>query len=280
MHGNIIKYIFITAFKNWNENNSINNSAALSFYLLLSLPAIILFSVSIGSLFFGTVAVQNSIINYANGIADMNMIAVIKLLVSNMPQTQSISLNAIFSFILLIWSASNVFRQFKIYIDKTWKIAEVKDNFTKYFFKGTIISFITLILFGILITGSIIVETVLIASSEILAPYIPFINAIRYTTSVASFIMLVIFFIYIYRVLPEINIDIKAVTVGSVITSLLMTCVKNLIQIYLSYANLSIYSILESLIGLLMWIFLTAICITYSAEFTKIYADYLIKKKI
>lgn len=47
-----IKELAVTALKNWRENNSIIDSAALSFYLLLSLPAILLFFVSLGGIFF------------------------------------------------------------------------------------------------------------------------------------------------------------------------------------------------------------------------------------
>lgn len=267
--------LFINTFHKWNENDSVIYSAALSFYLLLSLPAIILFSISLGGLFFDDVTIQDTVIGYTHGIADENMITVLKSLVSNIPQTTSISLSVLFSLILLIWSASNVFRQLKTYIDKTWDIPYIKKGFT-IFFKETILSFITLFLFGLLITSSIIIETLIASTSRILSSYIPSIYVLRYTTSIALFIILILFFIYIYKILPEINIKNKSVIIGSIVTSLFITIGKILIQIYLSYSNLSIYSILASFIGLLMWLFFTSLCITYGVAFTKTYDDSLI----
>jgi len=55
--------------KEWLEDDSLTYSAALAFYFLLSLPALLLFSVSLGSIFLRSKNIQDAVLNYLQGIA-------------------------------------------------------------------------------------------------------------------------------------------------------------------------------------------------------------------
>ncbi len=275
-----IKELAVTTLKNWRENNSIIDSAALSFYLLLSLPAILLFFVSLGSIFFASGQVQDNIIEYMEGIVDASLIEALKAFLANMPATDSLSLSALTGLLLLMWGAGNVFRQFKNFLYRIWNVPPSQGKFARNFLKDVLLSTITVIVFGGLIVVSILIEAFMFTGSRILHTYLPLFGVVQYVGPVATFVVLVMLFIFVYLILPDIDLDLKCVIAGSVITAVLITIGKYAVGFYVTHSDItSIYGIIGSVIGLLLWIYYSSIVVTIGAEFTKVYSQYLADSK-
>ena len=273
-----IKGLTISTVKNWRDNNSIIDSAALSFYLLLSLPAILLFSVSVGSLFLGSGQVQASIAEYLEGVVDVTFIAIFYVFFSNVPETGSLSLSALTGFLLLMWSAGNVFRQFKKFLDRIWKVPVSSGNFARNFLGDAVLSLITVIIFGGLIVVSTLLETLMLTGSRLLYTYLPVSGAVQYAGTSAAFIVLVLLFTFIYLTLPDVDLCLRCIVIGSTITAFLITIGKYAVVFYMAHSDLtSVYGIIGSVIGLLLWIYYSSIVITMGAEFIKVYSQYLSK---
>lgn len=275
-----IKELAVTTLKNWRENNSIIDSAALSFYLLLSLPAILLFFVSLGSIFFASGQVQDNIIEYMEGIVDASLIEALKAFLANMPATDSLSLSALTGLLLLMWGAGNVFRQFKNFLYRIWNVPPSQGKFAMNFLKDVLLSTITVIVFGGLIVVSILIEALMFTGSRILHTYLPLFGVVQYVGPVATFVVLVMLFIFVYLILPDIDLDLKCVIVGSVVTAVLITIGKYAVGFYVTHSDItSVYGIIGSVIGLLLWIYYSSIVVTLGAEFTKVYSQYLADSK-
>lgn len=271
-----IKGLTISTVKNWRDNNSIIDSAALSFYLLLSLPAILLFSVSVGSLFLGSGQVQASIAEYLEGVVDVTFIAIFYVFFSNVPETASLSLSALTGFLILMWSAGNVFRQFKKFLDRIWEVPVSSGNFARNFLGDAVLSLITVIIFGGLIVVSTLLETLMLTGSRLLYAYLPVSGAVQYAGTSAAFIVLVLLFTFIYLTLPDVDLCLRCAIIGSLITAFLITIGKYAVVFYMAHSDLtSVYGIIGSVIGLLLWIYYSSIVITMGAEFIKVYSQYL-----
>lgn len=252
------------------------DSAALSFYLLLSLPAILLFSVSIGSLFLGSGQVQDRIVEYMEGVVDISVIDSLKLFLTNMPTTDSLSFSALAGLLLLMWSAGNVFRQFKKFLDRLWEVPPSKGNFARNFLEDVLLSFVTVLVFGGLIVGSTVLEALMLTGSRFLYAYLPVSGLVQYAGTSAAFLVLVMLFIFIYLALPDIDLGFRCVAIGSIVTVFLITIGKYAVMFYMTQSDLtSVYGIIGSVIGLLLWIYYSSIVITIGAEFTKVYSEYL-----
>ena len=228
--------------REWLKDNAIIYSAALAYYFVLSLPALLLFSVSIGSIFLKSEHLQSTIINGLQGAADERVVNMIILLFERIPKINSFSISALVGFIFLLWSASNIFRQLKKFLERAWDIKTTKPNRIKNFTRDTIMSFAIVIFFGCLLSISIFVERFLYTASKLFQQFSPFspVNA-NYTGSIASFLILVLFFIFIYKVLPDKSFNFKSIFVGSIVTFLLF--------------------------------YYSSIMITLGAEFTKVYSE-------
>lgn len=271
-----IRELIVTTLKEWKKNNSITDSAALSFYLLLSLPAILLFTVSIGSLFLRSGQVQANIVEYMEGIFNPTLLGSLKTFLTNAPETASLSLGALAGILLLMWSAGNVFRQFKKFLDKIWKVPVSKGNFARNFLEDIVLSLITVLIFGGLIVVSTLLEALMLTGSRLLYAYLPVSGVAQYAGTIAAFMVLVMFFTFIYLVLPDVDLCLICVVSGSVMTAFLITIGKYAVVFYMAHSDLtSVYGIISSVIGLLLWIYYSSIVITIVAEFIKVYSSYL-----
>jgi membrane protein len=270
-----VRNLVTRTIKEWLEDDAMTYSAALAFYFVLSLPALLLLSVSIGSIFLRSKSIQDNILNQLEGVIDEGMRNMIILLFERIPEFSSLSISALIGLVLLLWSASNIFRQLKNFLERAWDIKRVEANTIKDFVKDAVASFVIVIFFGGLLVMSIFVEGFLYAASELFQQFLPFSPVIAdYTGSIASFIILVLFFILIYRVLPDKSFDFKSIFVGSLVTAVLVTIGKYAIVLFFAYSNpTSFYGAIGSIIGLFLLFYYSSIMITLGAEFTKVYSE-------
>ena len=159
--------------KEWIQDNAKTYSAALAYYFVLSLPSLLLFSVSVGSLFLRSKQIQDVIISNLQGFVDQSVIDMISSLFEYIPEVNSLSIGALIGFVILLWSASNVFRQMKKFLEVAWDIEPAGSSTVKDFIKGSIVSFFVVIVFGGLLALSIIVEGVLYAVFKSVSGVLP-----------------------------------------------------------------------------------------------------------
>jgi membrane protein len=270
-----VKNLVTRTMREWMENDSMTYSAALAFYFVLSLPALLLFSVSIGSIFLMSKSIQENILDYLKGVVDESIISMITLLFERIPDINSLSISALIGFAILLWSASNIFRQLKNFLERAWNIKPSEPNNIKDFVKDAVVSFAIVILFGGLLALSILVEGFVYTISRFFQNYLPFSPSIAdYAGSIASFLMLVLFFILVYKLLPDKSFNLKSVLVGSLITVIMITIGKYVMGLYFLYANpASVYGAIGSIIWLFLLIYYSSIMITIGAVFTKVYSE-------
>ena len=136
-------------------------------------------------------------------------------------------------------------------------------------------SFSIVIFFGCLLLMSIFVEGFLYEASKLFQQFSPFSLVIaNYTGSIASFLILVLFFILIYKMLPDKSFDFKYIFVGSIVIAVLVTIEKYAIVFFFAYSNPTIvYGAIGSIIGLFLLFYYSSIMITLGAEFTKVYSE-------
>uniref|UniRef100_UPI002F425E0F YhjD/YihY/BrkB family envelope integrity protein n=1 Tax=Methanococcoides sp. TaxID=1966350 RepID=UPI002F425E0F len=116
----------VRTIRRWNADDGTSFSAALSFYLILSLPSLLLFSLSLGGMFLKVERLQATIIDYVSPFADDEIINSLNLLFHQLPETSSLTFGLITSFLLFLWSAGNIFLQFQKTIDHMWGVLDSK----------------------------------------------------------------------------------------------------------------------------------------------------------
>ncbi|UGV41586.1 YihY/virulence factor BrkB family protein [Methanococcoides orientis] len=270
-----LRGVVVQTIKKWNSDDGLSFSAALSFYLILSLPSLLLFSLSIGGMFLKVERLQATIIEYISPFADEEIINSLNLLFQQLPETSSLTFGLLVSFLLFLWSAGNIFLHFQKTINKMWGVLEYKKGFVRRIFKKRISSFVAVFIFSLLLIMSILAEIFLVVISKILTNIIPFsLDIIQYASSIANVFVLTVLFIYLYKTLPEKKIDIKYIAIGSFLTVFFITIGKYLFSFYLSYSNLTtVYTQIGAFLAIFLWLYYSSMIVTLMTEFIKIYSD-------
>lgn len=265
----------VQTIKRWNADEGTSFSAALSFYLILSLPSLLLFSLSLGGMFLKVERLQATIIDYVSPFADEEIINSLNLLFHQLPETSSLTFGLIISFLLFLWSAGNIFLQFQKTIDHMWGVLDSKKGWGQRLFQKRISSFVAVFIFSLLLIISILAEIFLVVISNILTIIHPLpLELMQYVSSIATFFVLIFFFIYLYMTLPAKKVGIKYVAIGSFLTVLFITLGKHLFSLYISYGNFTtVYTKIGAFLAIFLWLYYSSIIVTLMAEFIKIYSD-------
>lgn len=267
--------LIIKTFKKWRAASGPTDSAALSFYLILSLPSLLLFLISLGSVFLKKQEIQTIILSYAGLIVNEDFITILNIFFRQIQETRSLTLGVLIGFLSLLWSSASLFNNLKQIIDRMWDVPEKKKGPIRRYVKKNVKSIATVFVLGGLLLLGIMLEPVVYIIFEIVQLILPFSPGIApYIGFAVNFLILVLLFMHIYRVLPEIDLDFKSVFVGSFLTVTFITLGKYVFRLYLSYSSItSIFGAIGSILAIFLWIYYSSIIVTFMVIFTKFYSD-------
>ncbi|TGC08766.1 YihY/virulence factor BrkB family protein [Methanolobus halotolerans] len=270
-----IKEIAVQTYRRWSDYDGMTDSAALAFIFLMSLPALLLFTISLGSMFVRDQALQQRIIDYVSNVAGQATIDTLNSLFQQIPDTSTLTLGLIISILLFLWTSGNLFNQFQKTINGMWNVDRAYGGYKKSI-SERISAILAVLAFVLIILLSTIFEVIIMNISRSFQSIFPLpLNVIQYSSSILNFLVIMLLFVYLYRVLPETRLDMKYVLAGSFLTVVFITLGKYAFSLYLMFSNpASVYGSIGSLIAILLWIYITAIIVTIMTEFTKVYADY------
>ncbi|MEL4304454.1 YihY/virulence factor BrkB family protein [Methanococcoides sp. LMO-2] len=267
--------VALQTIKKWNSDDGVSFSAALSFYLIISLPSLLLFSLSLGGMFLKVERLQATIIGYISPFANAEIINSLNLLFQQLPETSSLTFGLVSSFLLFLWSAGNIFLHFQKTVNNMWGVQDYRKGWAERLFRKRMSSFIAVFIFSVLLVLSILTEIFLVVISKVITTILPFsLDLVQYASSVANFCVLTVLFVYLYTTLPEKKLGLRYIMTGSFLTVLFVTIGKYLFSLYLSYSNLTtVYTQIGAFIAVFLWIYYSSIIVTLMAEFIKVYSD-------
>jgi membrane protein len=262
-------------FHEFNEDNGMKLSAALSYYTIFSLPPLLLIIVSITGFFFGAEAVKGEIYGEINGLVGHEAAMQIQDILKNVKLSGSNNFATTISVIVLIIGASGVFAEIQESINYIWRIkAKPKKGFIK-FLKNRLMSFSMIGSVGFLLMVGLVVNSVMDILGDRIAKIFPVdtVYLIFAANLVVLFTTITVLFTVIFKTLPDGKIVLKDCIIGAAFTAFLFMIGKYAIGAYLGRsATASFYGAAGSIILILIWVYYSAIILYFGAEFTKVYA--------
>jgi membrane protein len=140
--------------------------------------------------------------------------------------------------------------------------------------RSRLLSFAIILVIGVLLLASVVINTVIAAVSTVLADLLP--QGVQVTQGLNLLVTLgvtTVLFAIIYKVLPDAEIEWRDVGVGAVMTAALFLLGQVVVSRYLSYSSVaSAYGVAGSVIVILLWVYYSAQIFLFGAEFTQVYA--------
>ena len=259
----------------WVADYAPSMGAALSYYSLFSLAPLLLIVVSIAGLVFGQDAVRGQVFVQLQGLLGPDAAQTIEdLLVSVSKPVEGVTSTAI-GVLLLLVGATSVFGELQDALDRIWR-APARDRSGSLWglVRARLLSFGMILGIAFLLVVSLVLGAVVAALGKLWAGVFgEWVMLAQLLNLLVGFVMTTGVFAMIYKIMPRVSVKWRDVWLGAIVTSLLFTAGRFLIEIYIGTSNLaSGFGAAGSLIVVLVWVYYSAQIFLLGAEFTWIYA--------
>ncbi|HMD00365.1 MAG TPA: YihY/virulence factor BrkB family protein [Ferruginibacter sp.] len=265
------------SFSDFIDNKVFKLSAALAFYTIFSLPAMLIIIITISNVFYGRSAIDGTLFHQFTSLVGKDAALQIQETIASAALSKNSYFATIVGIITLLFGATSVFSEIQDSINYIWKL-KAKPRKGRGFLKiitNRLLSFSIVVSLGFLLLVSLIVNGMMEVLIDRLTKAFPELTVIMvYVFNlVLTFGITALLFAMIFKVLPDARIRWKHVRVGAFTTAAFFMVGKFLIGYYLGHSQLSTtYGTAGSVIVLLLWVYYSAMILYFGAVFTHVYA--------
>ena len=263
------------AFAAWNNDNTFQLGAALAYYASFSISPLLVIALAVSSVFYSGDSFSYIHSEIAGLVGD-NAATAIAGAIASVRQSQHGLAATIISVVILFLGASGVFVQLQNSLNQIWGVKPKPGHFLRDFLKQRVLSFAMIIGVSFLLLVSLLLSAAVAAITAYFRYLLPGVDFAWYALdAVVSFLLVVLIFAAIYKVLPDVHIDWGDVWAGAFITAILFTAGKFLIGFYLGRSGIgSAFGAAASVFVILAWVFYSSQILFLGAEFTKVYSEH------
>ena len=266
--------LFKEAFQHWQKDKVSRLAAALAYYTVFSVAPLLIIAIAIAGAVFGKSAAEGQLMSQLEGLVGNEAIGVIEIALKNASQPGTGSIASLISIGVLLMGASGVFAQLQDALNTVWHVQPKPGRGIRGFIRKRLLSFCMVLAIGFLLILSLIISTVISTLSKYNTDFLP--GSDFLWSNIDFFVslgLMTFMFALMYKYVPDVKIAWKDVLVGAIITALLFSFGKFLLERYLSQSSAaSAYGAAGSLIVFLAWVYYSAQIILFGAEFTQVYA--------
>lgn len=265
--------LFKKTYHEWRDDNATQMAAALAYYTLFSIAPLLIIILAIASYFFNIDAARSQIIGQIGAITGAQTADLLKTALVNSAGSSKSLVASLISILVLLVGASSVFSHIQYALNKIWDVpSSPRPGVLKtliYHFQSFLMVLVVgfLLLVFLLMSGlvSALASTVGAGSQAAVSPEV--------VNFIFLFLLTMLLFATLYRVIPDKAITWKDVWLGAAVTALLFILGRYAIQLYLTINRSgSTYGAAGALIVLLVWIYYSAQIFLLGAEFTQVYS--------
>jgi membrane protein len=264
-------------FNDFIDNKVFKLSAALAFYTIFSLPAMLIIIIAVSDIFYGRAAIEGTLYNQISAFVGTDAALEIQQTIRGAALTSSSSFAATVGIITLLFGATSVFTEIQDSINLIWKL-KARPRKGKGFLKlvfNRLLSFSIVVSLGFLLLVSLLINGAMDALINRLTALFPQLTVllVYVLNLLLTFGITSLLFAMIFKVLPDARIKWKHVRAGAFTTAILFMIGKFLIGYYLGHSKLSnTYGAAGSVIVMLLWVYYSAMILYFGAVFTHVFA--------
>ncbi len=264
------------SFSDFIDNKVFKLSAALAFYTIFSLPAMLIIIISISDIFYGRAAIEGTLYHQIAGFVGTDAAHQIQETIRGAALSGSSYFATAVGIITLLFGATSVFSEIQDSINHIWKLKSKPKGtgFLKMLF-NRLLSFSLVVSLGFLLLVSLLINGAMDALLNRLTTLFPQLTVVMvYTFNlILTFGITSLLFGMIFKILPDARIKWRHVRAGAFATATLFMVGKFLISYYIGHSQLSTtYGTAGSVIVMLLWVYYSAMILYFGAVFTHVYA--------
>ncbi|MFL5809991.1 MAG: YihY/virulence factor BrkB family protein [Flavisolibacter sp.] len=259
------------------KNDPLRMAGATAFFTTFALPPILVILIQAFKFLIGSRNIRVELFKSLSNIVGPEAVRQITGVLQSMRKLAQNWYITIGGFIFLLFVATTLFRVIKDSLNQVWKIRPkdkvgVIKNMT-----GRVKAILIILIAGVLFMLGILGEGVRAFIGRYIFEFSPWLSF--YFTSILHYIISVLvvtlWFMMMFRYLPDGRPKWHVAFAGSFITAVLFTIGKVILHWLLSYSNVTtLYGTSASIVLLLLFVFYSSLIIYFGAAFTKIWGTY------
>jgi membrane protein len=259
----------------WIGGSAQKMAAAISFYIIFSMVPLFMIALAIAGFCFGADVAHHELFNRLADLIGESAAKSIESIVTVAAQHQSSGILAtIVAASTLLIGASGLFIELQSALNSISNVKSVQGWRVWAFLKTRLLSFAMVLGIGFLLLVSLIASVAIAALGNLLGGFFAgqelFLIIVNFLLSLG---MVTLLFALIYKILPDVVVGWRAVTVGGFIAAVLFNVGKFLLGFYLTRSNIAtLYGIPGSLMVTLLWVYCSSQILFFGAEATGVYA--------
>ena len=257
-----------------NHDNVSRMSAALAYYTVFSLAPLLVISISVAGMVFGTEVVRGEVTRHIQHLTGSDSTKTIQAMMQSASRSAPRAIASALGVLVLLIGASGVFVEVYDALNTIWEVNRNWHSGLWNFLKARILSFGMVLAVGFFLMVSWLLSAALAAvaryAESSLGVPVAFLHCLDFLFSV---LFITALFALVFKLLPEVTIAWTDVWMGAALTSLLFTIGKVLIGFYVGkFVMASAYGAAGSLVIVVAWFYYSAQIFYFGAEFTRVYA--------
>jgi membrane protein len=266
------------SFSDFIADDCMDSAAALSYYTIFSLPAILVLLLLLISTVMDPQDVQGKLESQMQSLMGPAAGGEVRSILQEAERPQGGVLPTILGIAGLIFGATGVLGQMQKTLNRAWNVEpDPSQGGIKSFITKRMFSLGMLLAFAFLLMVSLVISAALTGVGDRIDALLPsalsgpMLEALNLLVSLAVFTLL---FAALFKVMPDARIAWRSVWVGAVATGILFLVGKFLIGFYLGKSNPGeAYGAAGSMAVLLLWIYYSSLIVLFGAEFTETWAE-------
>lgn len=272
-----IVQVFRAALRAWWDDDVLRLGASLSYYTLFALAPILLVATAVAGSVFGAGAVGGEIAGQLDQLVGAEGAGAVQSLIEGASHRRSGLVATTIGSITFVVAATGAFLELQAALNTIWRVTPNPRKHIRAHVLDRVRSFSLVVAIGFLLMVSLAVTAALAALSEWFATRSPALPLAWTVLNVlVSLVVTTALFALLYRVLPDVRLLWRDVTMGAVVTAVLFTAGQQVIGLYLGQSSVaSSYGAAGSVMILLLWVYYSCQILLFGAEFTRVYAQRL-----
>jgi membrane protein len=265
--------------KDFLEDDCMDGAAALSYYTIFSLPAILVLILMLVGTVMNPSDVRGGFEGQLQTLMGPTAGEQVRTIIQQAEQKpHNGALPTILGILGLIFGATGAFGQLQKTLNRAWNVEpDPNQGGLKNFLTKRLFSFGMILVVAFFLLVSLVVSAALTGMGSRLGSFLPAGLSgplLEIINTVISLGVITLLFAAIFKVMPDAKIAWRSVWVGAGVTALLFVLGKFLIGFYLGQSNPGqAYGAAGSLAVLLLWIYYSSLILLFGAEFTETWAE-------
>lgn len=258
----------------WWDDDCQRMGASLAYYTLFAIAPILLVATAIAGSVFGAEAVRGEIVGQLDHLVGREAALAVQSLLEGASQRRSGLIATSIGAVAFLIAATGAFLELQLAFNTIWRVKPRSTRHLYAFLIDRLRSFGLVVAIGFLLLVSLSITGSLTLLNKWLFNLSPT-DALLWTiaNTLVSIVVATGLFALLFRILPDVRLRWRDVTMGAVVTAVLFTIGQQLIGLYLGQSSIaSSYGAAGSMMILLLWVYYSCQILLFGAQFTRVWA--------